>query len=352
MNFPFRIERAAAPLWLRLLIPVLAVLVTFVLVSLLILSAGANPLAALVELLINPLTRNSARADILMMATPIMLTGVAVAVAFIGGYYNIGAEGQLFAGAIFAAWIGANSEGLSPFAAISLMLIAGFLAGMLWAALPALLKVYLSVDEVVTTLLLNSVMLFIVSALLNGPWRDPVSGWPQSPTIALSAQFPVLIPRSRVHLGLLVAIVSALAMWWVFAKTRFGLEVRAIGRNRDAAQFLGIPVRRRVLTAALISGGIAGLAGVGEVGGIHYYLIGTLSPGFGYTGIIVATLGMLSMPGVILSALFLALINRGAISANRELSVPVYLSDVIQAALLLVTLAMLLLNRYRIRWGR
>ena len=349
--FRFRIERASAPLWLLLLIPVLAVVVTFLLVSVLILIAGANPLSAVVELLINPLTRNSARADILMLATPILLTGVAVAVAFVGGYYNIGAEGQLFAGAIVGAWVGTQSQGWSPVAAISLMLIGGFVAGMLWALLPALLKVYLSVDEVVTTLLLNSVMLYFVSALLNGPWRDPVSGWPQSPTIALAAQFPVIIPRSRVHFGFLVAIGAALVMWWVISRTRFGLELRAIGKNRSAAQFMGIPVKRRLLTAALISGGIAGLAGVGEVGGIHYYLTSTLSPGFGYTGIIVATLGILTMPGVILSALFLALINRGAISANRELDVPVYLSDVIQAVLLLVTLAMLLLNRYRIRRG-
>ncbi len=347
-----RIERAPSPLWLRALTPFIAILLTFLLVSVLIISAGASPLAAFYELLIAPLTKTSARADILMMATPILLTGVAVTVAFIGGYFNIGAEGQLFAGAIVGAWIGTQAGDLPSTVAIPLMLAGGFLAGMLWALLPALLKTYLSVDEVVTTLLLNSVMLFLVSALLNGPWRDPVSGWPQSPTIAEAAQFPVLIPRSRVHLGFLVALASAGIMWWVIARTRFGLELRAIGKNREAAQFLGIPVRRRVLAAALISGGIAGLAGVSEVGGIHYYLIGSLSPGFGYTGIIVATLGALTMPGAALSALFLALVNRGALSASRELGVPVYLAEVIQATLLLVTLAVLLMNRYRIRFGR
>jgi ABC-type uncharacterized transport system permease subunit len=137
----FRIERAAAPLWLLALLPVLSVLVTFLLVSVLIIAAGANPLSALVELVIVPLTRTSARADILMMATPLIITGVAVAVAFTAGYYNIGAEGQLFAGAIAAAWVGIHSEGLPPFAAIPLMLIGGFMAGMLWSLVPALLKV-------------------------------------------------------------------------------------------------------------------------------------------------------------------------------------------------------------------
>lgn len=350
--FGLRIERGPSPLWLRPLLPFIAVFITFALVSVLIISAGASPFDAFFQLLIEPLTRAGARADILRLATPIMLTGVAVTVAFLGGYFNIGAEGQLYAGAIMGAWIGTQMDGVPSQLAIPLMLAGGFLAGMLWALLPALLKTYLSVDEVVTTLLLNSVMLFIVSALLNGPWRDPASGWPQSPTIAASAQFPILIPGSRVHLGFLVALASAGIMWWVIARTRFGLELRAIGKNKAATQFLGIPVRRRVLMAALISGGIAGLAGVSEVGGFHYYLIGDLSPGFGYTGIIVATLGGLTMPGAVLASLFLALINRGALSASRELSVPVYLADVIEATLLLVTLSVLLLNRYRIRIGR
>lgn len=345
----FRIERAPAPVWMRGLIPLIAILVTFLLVSVLIIAAGASPITAFYELMIDPLTKTTARWDILIKASPIILTGVAVVFAFACGYYNIGAEGQLYAGGIAAAWMGTQLEGLSPFVAIPLMLLAGFIAGALWALLPAVLKVRLKVDEVVTTLLLNSVMLFIVSALLNGPWRDPVSGWPQSPTIAAAAQFPEIIPRSRIHFGFIVAIVVVLLVWWVLTRTRFGLELRAAGHNREAARFMGIRVSRMTLIAALISGGIAGLAGVGEVAGLHYYLIESISPGFGYTGIIVATLGSLTAPGALLAALFIALINRGALSASRELDVPVYLSDVIQAVLLLVTLATLLLTRYRIR---
>ncbi|MCA9909610.1 MAG: ABC transporter permease, partial [Anaerolineae bacterium] len=184
---------------------------------------------------------------------------------------------------------------------------------------------------------------------LNGPWRDPVSGWPQSPTIALSAQFPQIIPRTRVHFGFIVAAAVVIVLWWILTRTRFGLELRAIGKNRDGAQFLGIRVERTMLAVALISGGIAGLAGVSEVAGIHYYLIGSLSPGYGYTGIIVATLGALTAPGVVMAALFLALVSRGALTASRELDIPIYLADVIQAVLLLVMLAVLLLTRYRIR---
>ncbi len=350
--FGFRVERAPAPLWLRSLIPFIAVVVTFALVSVLIGLAGASPLDAMYQLLIAPLTRTTARPDIVVMATPLLLTGVAVAFAFASGYYNIGAEGQLYAGAIAAAWLGPQLEGQPPVVSIALMLAGGFAAGALWAAPSALLKVRLGVDEVVTTLLLNSVMLFVVSGLLNGPWRDPVSGWPQSPTIAASAQFPQLIARTRIHFGAVVAVVAVLAFWWIFRRTRFGLQLRATGLGREAARFMGIHVDRVMLSAALISGGVAGLAGVCEVAGIHHYLIEALSPGYGYTGIIIATLGGLTAPGVFFAALFLALISRGALSANRELHVPVYLGDVIQAVLLLASLAALLLNRYRLRRSR
>lgn len=347
--FGLKLERASAPIWMRALIPIIAIVITFALASVLILFAGANPLQAVYELLISPLTRTTARWDIIVMATPLLLTGTAVAFAFASGYYNIGAEGQLYAGALAAAWLGPQLEGQSAVVAIPLMLIAAFIAGALWALPPALLKVRLGVDEVVTTLLLNSVMLFIVSALLNGVWRDPVSGWPQSATIATSAQFPVLVERSRIHLGAVVAVVAVLALWWILKRTRFGLELRAAGLGKDAARFMGVRVERVVLSAALISGGIAGLAGVSEVAGLHHYLIEAISPGYGYTGIIIATLGALTAPGVLLAGLFMALISRGALSANRELDVPVYLGDVIQAVLLLTTLATLLLSRYRLR---
>lgn len=347
--FSFRIERYPAPLWARGLIPLIAIAITFLLVSVLILIAGADPGQAFFELLIEPLTKNSQRPEILVKATPLLLTGVSVAFAFASGYYNIGAEGQLYAGAIAAAGLGVALDGLPPLVVIPSMLIGGFIAGALWALPPALLKVRLKVDEVVTTLLLNSVMLFFVSALLNGPWRDPESGWPQSPTISLAAQFPQLLPRTRIHLGVLVAFIALIALWWVFRRTRFGLELRAAGRGRDAAAFMGVRVGRVMLQSALISGGIAGLAGVTEVAGIHYHLIEALSPGYGYTGIIVATLGSLSAVGVLLSSLFISLVDIGILSASRSLDIPVYLGDVIQACLLLVTLAVLLLNRYRLR---
>ena len=347
-----RLERGSAPLWLRLSLPLLAVLVTFLLVSLAIWAAGANPLEVFYEMLVKPLTKRTARFEILVQATPLLLTGVAVSFAFVAGYYNIGAEGQLYAGAVAAAFVGPKLGAVPVFFSLLLMLAAGFVAGMLWGLLPALLKVRLNVDEVVTTLLLNSVMLFFVGALLNGVWRDPVSGWPRSLAIAENAQFPSLFPRTRVHFGFLVAVLAVVTLGWVLRRTRFGLELRATGLGKDAAHFMGVPVGRTVLTAALISGGIAGLAGVSEVAGVHYYLIDGLSPGYGYTGIIVATFGGLQAVGVALAGLFLALVDTGALSASRSLGIPAYLGDIVQATLLIVTLAVLLLNRYRITRAR
>ena len=347
-----RIERNPAPVWFRPLIPLLAIVLTFVLTTSLVLLVRADPLQTYYYFLADPLSSRVSLIEVLVKATPLLLTGAAVTFAFVGGFWNIGAEGQLLAGATAATAIGLQMDNASPLVALPLMIAGGFAAGMAWVLIPALMKVKLSIDEVVTTLLLNSVALLGVSALLNGPWRDPISQWPQSPEIAAAAIFPKLIPRSRLHLGFLLGIVVIVVMWFVLSRTAFGLRMRAVGMSPEAAAFAGIKPQRTMLIAALVSGGVAGLAGVSEVAGIHYHLIDALSGGAGYTGIIVATLGGLNPWGAGLAALFIGLIDTGAQSVSRALNVPVYLGDVILATLLLVTLAMLLLQRYRISWQR
>lgn len=345
-----KFERLPAPVWVRPLLPVAAVIITFLLTAVLVMLVRANPLEAYYYFLIDPLSSRVSAIEVLVKATPLLLTGAAVTFAFAGGYWNIGAEGQLYAGAVAATAIGLQMKEASPWVAIPLMLVGGFLAGMLWALIPALMKVKLAIDEVVTTLLLNSVALFIVSALLNGPWRDPISQWPQSPEIAAAAIFPKLIPRSRLHLGFILAMIVIGLLWFVLTRTAFGLRMRAVGLGPEAARFAGINVNRTMLVAALVSGGIAGLAGVSEIAGIHYHLIDAISPGYGYTGIIIATLGGLNALGVALAAVFIGIIDTGSQTVSRALGVPAYLGDVIQATLLLVTLGMLLLQSYRIRW--
>jgi len=189
----------------------------------------------------------------------------------------------------------------------------------------------------------------VTSFLLNGPWRNPVSMWPQSPEIDPGTVFFKLIPKTRLHFGFLLAILVLALIWFVTNRTAFGLKMRAIGLSTEGAKFAGIKVNKTMLIVALVSGGIAGLAGAGEVAGIHFHLIDSISDGLGYTGVIIATLGGLNSVGVGLAALFLGLIDTGAQTLSRSMGVPVYLGDVVQATLLLVTLSMFIFQNYRIR---
>jgi simple sugar transport system permease protein len=335
--------------WSTPVLVVAAVLITFAITAGPIILAGANPVEAYGAYLVAPLTSQFTLLEVLVTATPIMLTGAAVAVAFRAGYWNIGAEGQLLLGAIAAAGIGTLVCGLPPFLALPVMIAGGALAGAAWAWVPALLRIRFGIDEVVTTLLLNPVALLLVNGLLHGPWRDPATGFPESPRIAASAEFPALIDRSRLHLGFLLALAIIGIAWYVLARTPAGLRLRAAGLSPNGARFAGINVSRTLLGAALVSGAIAGIAGVSEVAGIQNRLTGGLSPGYGYTGIVVATLGTLTMPGVAMAALFLGDLTVGASSAARSLGIPSQLGAVVQGVLLLTTVALLALRRQRFR---
>jgi simple sugar transport system permease protein len=319
----------------------MAVLITAGFVGSLFLIAGANPIEGAWQYLVLPLTTQSGLLEVLVTATPILLTGAAVAIAFRAGFWNIGAEGQLLAGAVAAAGIGTLVGDLPPLLAIPLVLAGGALAGALWVLGPALLRIRLGIDEVVTTLLLNPVALLLVDALLHGPWRDPETGFPESPRIAASAFLPTLIPKSRLSLGFLVALVVIGAAWFVMTRTPAGLRMRAVGLSPHAARFAGIEVERTLLRVALVSGAIAGLAGVCVVAGIQHRLTSGAASGLGYTGIVVAMLGGLTMPGVLLAGLFLGDLDVGASTASRALDVPSQMGDVIQGVLLLVTVGLL-----------
>ena len=335
--------------WSTPLLIVYAILITFAITAGPILIAGANPIEAYGAFVVVPLTSQFTLLEILVSATPIMLTGAAVAVAFRAGYWNIGAEGQLLLGAIAAAGIGTLVGGLHPVIALPIMIVGGALGGAAWALAPALLRIRFGIDEVVTTLLLNPVALLLVSGLLHGPWRDPVTGFPESPRIAASAEFPTLIDRSRLHLGILLALIVVTVAWYVLARTAAGLRLRAAGLSPHGARFAGINVSRTLLGAALVSGAIAGVAGVSEVAGIQNRLTAGLSPGYGYTGIVVATLGTLTMPGVAIAAIFLGDLTVGASSAARSLGIPSQLGAVVQGVLLLTTVALLALRHNRSR---
>ena len=339
------------PAWMNPLLIGISVLITFILSAGLIMMAGKNPFETYYHFIIAPLSTRFSFLEVLVTFTPLLLCGVAVTFAFVSGYYNIGAEGQLYAGAIAATWIGISPifANLSSWILIPFIIIAGFVFGMLWALIPALLKVKMQVDEVVTTLLMNSIMAYIVSALLNGPWKSPFSGWPESPEITMNAIFPKLVARSRLNLGFILAIITMLILWFILTRTPFGLRMRAVGKGKHASKFSGINVSRTMLTSALISGGVAGIAGVSVMCGIQFRLISEISPGYGITGVMVATMGGLNAFGVGLAAFFFALLDVGALTVSRQMGLPSYLGEITQATLLLTTISVLLLQRYRIR---
>ena len=335
--------------------PFLAVAFTLVASSLFVAWAGA-PLARTYALIFEGgFGSRFAWSETLTRATPLILTGLAAAVAFRARFYNIGAEGQLYVGALAAVAVGSLQGGGAfdayPGLLFPAMLGAAMLAGALLLLLPALLRTHLGVDEVVTTLLLNFIALLFVSMMLDGPMKDPAAmGWPQSIALSDELQLSKLIERTRVHSGLLWALALSGALWLVLKFSTFGFAVRAVGANARGAAFVGVPVRRTIVQVALLSGALAGLAGAIEVAGRTAYVTLDMSPGYGYSGIVIAMLAGLNPLGVVPAAIFVAGMLVGADSMSRGVAVPTYIADVIVAISLLSMLVATAFARYRLRW--
>ena len=347
-----RLEPKPAPTLIETIAyPLGAVAVTFILASLLVLAAGASPFSVFALVVKGAAGSRFAIMETLTRATPLIFTGLAVAVAFRAKLWNIGAEAQLYAGALITVVLATGALPLPAPILIPILMIAAMLAGGLLLLGPAVLKTRLGVDEVVTTLLINFIMLLFVSMLLEGVLKDPMGmGWPRSPKIIADAQLPKLIARTRLHLGFLMAIVAAFIVWIIMKKTTLGYEMRAVGHNPEAARFAGIPVNRVLMKTALLSGGLAALGGFSEVAGLKNNLTLDLSPGFGYTGIVVAMLAMLNPLGVVLAAVFVAGIFVGADAMSRTAGVPSYIADVMVATALLTMVVAIMMTRFRVRW--
>ncbi|WP_347311210.1 ABC transporter permease [Defluviimonas sp. SAOS-178_SWC] len=347
-----RLEPIPNPSALRRIgLPAGALALTVLIASFLALLAGANPFATLGLILKGAVGSKFALLETLNRATPLIFTGLAVAVAFRAKLWNIGAEAQLYAGAIVAVLLGTGALPLPSALLLPVMALAAMLAGALVLLGPVLLKTRLGVDEVVTTLLFNFIMLLFVSYLLEGPMKDPMGmGWPKSSALEKAARLPRIVEGLRLHWGFGLAILSAIAVWVIQTRTTLGYEIRAVGLNAEAARFAGIPVGRVMVKTALLSGGLAALAGFSEVAGLKGNLTLDLSPGFGYTGIIVAMLALLNPLGVVVSALFVAGVFVGADSMSRAAGVPTYIADILLATALLTMVLALRLTTTRIRW--
>ncbi|MCP3445200.1 ABC transporter permease [Bradyrhizobium sp. CCGUVB14] len=344
-------RRAHVPVTLAVAAPFGAVLVALLLAGILIAMSGAPVLEAYLRILTSAFGSKSSITETLTRATPLILTGLAVAVAFRTRLWNIGAEGQFYSGALVAAMLGSQHGLQLPGPAlIPVLMVAGAAAGALLMLAPLGLRLRFGVDEVVTTLLLNFITILTVSMMIDGPLKDPMAfGWPQSVPIVGDAFLPKLVSRSRLHIGFLIAIGLAVLIWFVQERTVFGLKTRAAGLNPAATNFAGIKVNRLLVQAACVSGGLAGLAGAIEVLGVKGYVTTDLSPGFGYTGIIVAMLASLNPIGVVVTAIFVATIFVGSDGMSRGLGVPSFIADVIVALSLLAVLVALVLTNYRIR---
>jgi len=341
---------ANPPLSRRLGLPALAIAATVLFGSLLAAAAGADPFATLGLILTGAAGSRFAALETLNRATPLIFTGLAIAVAFRARLWNIGAEAQLYAGAILTVVVGTSGLGL-PFV-YPAMALAAIGAGAVLLLGPVLLKTRLGVDEVVTTLLLNFIVLLLVSFLLEGPMKDPGGmGWPKSEPLPREARLPRIVDGLRLHWGFALALIAAVAVWVIQTRTTLGYEIRAVGLNPRAARFAGIPVGAVMVKTALLSGGLAAMAGFSEVAGLKGHLSLDLSPGFGYTGIIVAMLALLHPLAVIPSAIFVAGVFVGADSMSRAADVPTYIADMLLASALLFMVLALGLTRYRVVRG-
>ncbi len=346
-----RLEPIPNPTLTRQLgLPAAALVATIVVAGLLALLAGANPFAVLGQIVTGAVGSKFAILETLNRATPLIFTGLAVAVAFRAKLWNIGAEAQLYAGAIIAVLLGTGAVP-APFvlpATAMLAMLAGALV-LLWSVL---LKTRLGVDEVVTTLLFNFIMLLFVSYLLEGPMKDPMGmGWPKTEALLKEARLPRITEGLRLHWGFALALIAAVVVNIIQRRTSFGFEMRAVGANLNAAGFAGVPVNRVLIQTALLSGGLAALAGWSEVAGLKGHLSQDLSPGFGYTGIIVAMLALLNPLAVTGTAIFVAGIFVGSDAMSRAAGVPTYIADMLLAAALLFMVLAILLTRMRVVRG-
>jgi general nucleoside transport system permease protein len=274
----------------------------------------------------------------LVRAVPLIVIGLGLALSFRAGAFNIGAEGQFYAGAIAATWLGLHAGSLPRPLAVAVVLSGAFLAGALWVAVPVLLRLRYGVLEVISTLLLNFVAEAATSLVVQGPLQESQGIYPQSDAIAESARLP-LLPGTRLHAGILLALAGAVVLRHLFARTLWGFQLRAVGLGPRAAEISGRIDSRRMAAAALaLSGAIAGLAGGVEVAGVSYALFQNLSPGYGFTAIAVALLGRLHPFGVVLAGLLFGALEAGAGAMQREAGVPAVAVYVVEAVVILVVL--------------
>jgi len=333
--------------------PLLALLLTLIAAAVIFRVMGKDPAIALYTFFVAPLTTLNGLAELLVKAAPLTLIGIGLALGFRANVWNIGAEGQYTMGALagggLALWF---FDSQSPFL-LPAMIVAGVLGGMAWAAIPAFLRTRFNASEILTSLMLTYVAQQILIYLVTGPWKDPEGyGFPQSRLFSESATLPILLPETRVHLGVAIAFLAVLLAWGLLAKTMIGFQLKVVGQAPRAARYAGFSQTALIWLALLIGGGAAGLAGLLEVASTVGQLTPQISPGYGFTAIIVAFLGRLHPVGILFAALVLALSYLGGEAAQIQLGLPNAVTGIFQGILLFFLLGCDILILYRIRLRR
>ncbi|MBP6177510.1 MAG: ABC transporter permease [Anaerolineales bacterium] len=328
------------------LVPFLAILTAVVVGGLIIKFVGGDPFLAYKGLIQGSLGSKKALSETAVWATPYIFAGLAVAIGFKGGLFNIGAEGQLAVGAVFSAligyalpeWLGTD---LPTIIHLPLAILCGVLMGGLWAGIVGALKAYTGGHEVINTIMMNYIALNTTSFLLNGVMKDksPTNVIARTPLIEDSARISPIFEGLRVHWGFVLALLVAFLIWWLLNKTTLGFEIRTVGLNPDAAQYAGVNVKRTIILTMALSGMLAGMAGAIEVTGLNYRHELGFSIGYGYDAIAIALLGKSHPLGIVLSAFLFAAMRNGASRMQFLTQLPVDLISMIQALILLFVAA-------------
>ncbi len=347
----FKIEpRRETPQSLLYATPLLAVVLTVLSGFFIFLAMGYDPFLSLYHFFVSPLLSFYGLSELMVKAAPLIIIGVGLAVGFRANVWNIGAEGQLTLGAIAGGAVALAFWGEETWLTLPLMCAAGILGGMAYGAIPAFLKTRFGVNEILTSLMLTYVATLFLSTLVYGPLKDPMGfNFPQSRMFGDAALLPILLEGTRMHLGTVLALMVAVAVWVLMAFTIVGFQIRVLGLAPAAARYAGFSGPKLIWFCLLLSGGLAGLAGTFEVAGPIGQLIPIISPGYGFTAIIVAFLGRLHPLGIILSGLVMALSYIGGETAQVEVGLPQAVTGVFQGLLLFFLLASDFLVRYRIR---
>ena len=344
-----RPEPSRVALWMA---PLLATFATLCVGFIVFTALGRNPLAAFDAFFIAPVATRYGVAELLLKASPLMLIATGLAIGYRANVWNIGAEGQLTLGALAGGGVAlaVGDADLPSGLLLPAMFVAGALAGMLWAAIPAFLRTRFNANEILTSLMLVYVATLLLSWLVHGPWRDPEGyNFPQSRIFAANAMLPILLPETRLNAGLVLAL-AVVALAWLFVRRHIvGFEMRVAGLSAGAANYAGISWRRNIWIGMLAGGACAGLAGVSEAAGPIGQLLPSMSPGYGFAAIIVAFVGRLHPAGIALASLLMSLLYLGGESAQVNLGLPSAVTGLFEGTLLFFLLAADVLVNYRPR---